>query len=439
MKIERTELLKVLSEALDCVEKEVLGATDHHAKRVAWLCVQMGKQAGMDEKEISDIAVAALMHDNALNEFRLDYKDKKPRPGATGRDHCITGERNLAFIPGCNDMRGFVLYHHECADGSGAFGKTSGETPLGAQIIHIADNVDVHFPLGVCEEDTYDKVRMHVTSHIGTLFSKQVAELFLSIFDKSVLEFISNANIESVELDVLPVLIEANEGIAELFAHIIDYKSRFTKDHSVGIANKASAMANYYGFDEEKTHKLFMAGALHDIGKLFVHNDVLEKPGRLDAAEYQYIQSHAYETYRLLSKINGFEEVCEWASYHHEKLNGKGYPFGKTADELNHEMRILACLDIYQALTEDRPYKAGMTHTKAVSILSELVEKGELDENIVRDIAIVFSDGSSDVDQVETALFQCKACGYIYEGDLVPTGYVCPVCGQPEYNFYRIK
>ena len=198
-------------------------------------------------------------------------------------------------------------------------------------------------------------------------------------------------------------------------------------------------MAKHYGYSEDKAQMLYMAAALHDIGKLFVHNDVLEKPGRLDEKEYQYIQSHAYETYRLLSKIDGFSDVCDWAAYHHEKLNGKGYPFGKTADELGHEMRLLACLDIYQALTEDRPYKAGMTHAKAVSILSELVDKGELDRDIVRDIDTVFFDGNGEVEHVETALFQCSVCGHIYEGDVVPTGYVCPVCGQPEYNFFRIK
>ena len=123
-----------------------------------------------------------------------------------------------------------------------------------------------------------------------------------------------------------------------------------------------------------------MAGALHDIGKLFVDIEVLEKPGRLDEEEYKHIQSHAYETYRLLSKIEGFEDIRDWASYHHEKLNGKGYPFGLTEEEMSQEMRLLACLDIYQALTEDRPYKAGMSHGKTIGILYELAEKGDLDK-----------------------------------------------------------
>lgn len=439
MKIERNQLLTVLSEALDCVEKEVLGITDHHAKRIAWICIQMGKQAGMDGKEISDMALAALMHDNALNEYRFEYENGKPKQGVSGKNHCITGEKNMHFIPEFHDMKGFVLYHHECADGSGPFGKTQEETSLGAQIIHLADEVDLQFSLGSYKAEDYERISSYVTNHIGTLFSKSVVEYFLSVLQQSSLEEVSNAKIESLALDLMPLYINLDRGIADLFAQVIDYKSPFTKNHSIGVAQKVTAMANYYGFEQEKILKLYMAGALHDIGKLFVHNEVLEKPGRLDETEYQYIQSHAYETYRLLSKIDGLQEVCDWAAYHHEKLNGKGYPFGKSADELDHEMRLLSCLDVYQALTEDRPYKAGMTHAKAVSILSELVEKGEMDEAIVRDIDIVFSDGNDEADNSKTALFQCKVCGYIYEGDVVPTGYICPVCGQPEYRFYRMK
>lgn len=444
MYIERNQLLTVLSEALDCVEKEVFGITDHHAKRVAWLCIQMGQKANMSDEEISDMAIAALLHDNALNEYRMDYEHGKLKEGVSGKAHCEAGEKNMQLIPGCETLRGFVLYHHETADGSGPYGKTDKNTPLGAQLIHIADEVDLAFALGNCTMDSYASIADYVNNHIGTLFSEYTANLLLSCLSQEAFHVIADEQIESLILNIKPMKINADKGIAELFAHIIDYKSPFTKEHSIGIAKKAERMADYYGYDLEETHKLYMAGALHDIGKLLVDIEVLEKPGRLDEAEYRHIQSHAYETYRLLSKIDGFEEIRDWASYHHEKLNGFGYPFGKTADELSKEMRLLSCLDIYQALTEDRPYKAGMTHAKAISILSELAEKGELDAAIIHDIDSVFTDGTADTNSSKnaapnSALFQCPVCGHIYEGDVVPSGYVCPVCGQPEHKFYRIQ
>ena len=102
-------------------------------------------------------------------------------------------------------------------------------------------------------------------------------------------------------------------------------------------------------------------------------------------------------------------------------------------------MRLLACLDIYQALTEDRPYKAGMTHAKAISILRELCDKGELDLSLTEAIDKVFGAENKLEEYAKEALFQCPACGFIYEGDVVPKGYECPVCGQPEHRFYRIQ
>ena len=444
MKINRSQLLTVLSEALDCVEKEVLGVTDHHAKRVAWLCIEMGKKANMTEEEISDLAVGALLHDNALNEFKMDYENGKLRPNATGRKHCTVGENNLKLISKeQKQLRGFVLYHHECPDGSGPFEKLTEETPLGAQLIHIADIVDLEFALGKvekdCKESCKEQIRAYVKREEGKSFSEKAVELFLSILSCEIFEILSDSKINELSLEFSSILIEADRGIAQLFARIIDYKSPFTKDHSIGVAQKAEKMARVYGYDSVKTEQFYMAGALHDIGKLLVDIEVLEKPGRLDEKEYKHIQSHAYETYRLLGKIEHFETIRDWASYHHEKLNGKGYPFGLTEQEMSEEMRILACLDIYQALTEDRPYKAGMSHRKAISILYELAEKGDLDRTVVEKIEVEFADGSELKQEITMALFQCSICGYVYEGDVVPDGYVCPVCNQAGHGFYRIQ
>ena len=433
-------MLSVLSEALDSVEKEVLGVTDYHAKRVAWMCIQMGRHAGMTEEEISELAVAALLHDSALNEYKQDYENGRLRFGASGKKHCIAGEENLKLIlKEEKQLRNFVLYHHECADGSGAFGKTADEVTLGAQLVHIADEVDLQFAIGQSDLSALDRIRSYVREAEGRLFSKQVVEMFLEILTPELFEVLSDEKIENLILDYVPISMEANRGLAELFARIIDYKSPFTKVHSIGVAEKAEHLANCLGYEKEHADKVYMAGALHDIGKLLVDIEVLEKPGRLDEAEYKHIQSHAYETYRLLSKIEGFEEIRDWASYHHEKMNGKGYPFGLTAEEMSEESRILACVDIYQALTEDRPYKAGMSHKKAIGILSELVEKEELDREIVDRIDKEYNDGDSDVITEQTALFQCSVCGYVYEGDAVPYEYKCPVCGQMGHEFVRIK
>lgn len=460
IQIDRNELLAVLSEALDRVEIEVFGVTEHHAKRVAWLCVQMGRSLRMSEEEISDLATAALLHDSALIEYREDYEHGFLKTDADGRKHCVAGEENLKLIPGYHMLRGYVLYHHECADGSGPFGKKEEETPLGAQLIHIADEVDLKFALGKEYEEQVSKanseshlyaklenIQKYVKEQQGTLFGTTASEAFLRILSIEQLVLTQQNTLEQLKKHLLPMQISFTEHgesdsesllcLAELFARIIDYKSPFTKCHSIGIAEKAKQMADALGWDEATGAKLYFAGALHDIGKLFVDNAVLEKPGRLDADEYQHIQTHADWTWKLLSKIQGLEEVQRWAAYHHEKLNGKGYPFGKTAEELGEKERLLACLDIYQALTEDRPYKTGMKHTKVIGILQEMAQKGELDAYFIEKIDELFGNGEC-AEAEKTALFTCEICGYVHETDAITKGFVCPVCGAKETAFSKM-
>lgn len=443
--IDRNELLEVLSEALDQVEIDVFGVTEHHAKRVACLSAQMGMKFGMTAEEVSDVATAALLHDSALIAYKDDYKDGILKQDADGRKHCVAGEENLKLIPGYHKLQGYVLYHHECADGSGPFKQKADETPLGAQIVHIADEVDLKFALGA-ECDNLDEKLEHIKDYIKSqqdlLFDKKVCEVFMDVLSKEQLVMTPDDTMKHLKESLLPIEVSFNNEcgmfeLAKLFARIIDYKSPFTHDHSIGIAQKTKRMAVSLGWSEEICTKLYFAGALHDIGKLFVDHAILEKPGKLEKEEYIHIQSHADWTWNLLGKIHGFEEIKEWASYHHEKLNGKGYPFGKTAEELDVESRLLACLDIYQALTEDRPYKAGMAHKKAIGILKEMADKGELDAYMVEQIDKEFGTGEES-DLQKTALFSCSVCGYLYEADVLPDGFVCPVCGAKETMFSRV-
>lgn len=402
MRINLNDILFALSGALDCVEQELLGVTTNHGKRVAYLSVLMGRQMGLAGQELAELAGCAVLHDNALTEFiREEYNEgrkntetvRQKLPARKGR-HCVMGERNAAYIPFRTDVKGAVLYHHENADGTGPFLKKAEETPIKAQIIHMADVLDAAWDFASLTEEKFKKVSDEVKRDQGTLFSEECAELFFRAVD-----FSKMAELETLPDSLLMELVPGQEldytgeeirRIAALFARIIDYKSPFTGSHSMGIADKAEIMGRYYGYSEEKLTKIYLAGALHDLGKLTVDKDVLEKPGKLTDAEYAHVQNHAYGTYEMLSKIKGLEDVTEWASLHHEKLNGAGYPFGKKEEELSQEDRLMACVDIYQALTEKRPYKDGFSHEKAIGIMQEMADRFFIDKRIVGDLNIVF-------------------------------------------------
>jgi HD-GYP domain-containing protein (c-di-GMP phosphodiesterase class II) len=111
------------------------------------------------------------------------------------------------------------------------------------------------------------------------------------------------------------------------------------------------------------------AGLLHDLGKLSVPNSILEKPGKLDAAEWEIMRLHPYYTWKILSCISGFGELSEVTAAHHEKLDGSGYFRGLRGPQLTLEMRILTVADIFDALSAKRPYRDALPLETVFKIL----------------------------------------------------------------------
>lgn len=394
-----SHMLAALSGVLDMVEKDLLGATSNHSKRVAYLCAKMGKSLSFSDEQLTALVCCAVMHDSALTEYLYDEQlraDIKYSGPMDCRPHCLAGERNISVIPLDPIAKNAVLYHHEEANGRGAFGKTAAETPIAAQLIHFGDQIDVQFVLSEMTEEKEAEIEAYRKNNVGVLFAPDVIALFRRAVTKEELYALDDEQINGRLFSQLNPLRQTytNEEfmrLATMFAHIVDYKSPFTRAHSVGLAEKARRMGAYYGMDEEKQSELYFAGAVHDVGKLIIQNDILEKPDKLTGEEYITMQNHAYASYMVLRQMEGLEDVASWAYLHHEKLDGSGYPFGLSGSKLNHEQRLMGCLDIYQALVEPRPYKDGMPHEKAVRILRDMAKSGKIDPIITEDIARCFS------------------------------------------------
>ena len=410
MKLDLTDMLYALSFALDKVETQLLGLDTGHSRHVTYMSMLMGKEAGFSPEELRDFAGCCILHDNALTEFiheelvQNKYISVNVSDMIVGKDnmginysHSTIGEKNVRLLPFRTDIKDIVLYHHENADGSGAMHKTAAETPLKSQILHLADVVDMKCRLMNINNVDFKDLCDWVQSKTGSLFSEEAAKLFIKAVDYDrIVYFQLHGAYDFLQKELHNEIIDYSDSeihnIAEMFAKIIDYKSEFTQAHSKGVADKAELMAKYYGFDPEKTIRFYFAGAMHDIGKLAISNNILEKPGKLTTDEFSEMKNHAAATYHILSQIKEIPDIVEWASNHHEKLNGKGYPRGLSAEELSFEDQLMACIDIYQALTEKRPYKDGMSHEKTVSILREMADKGELNEKIVQDMDIVMAE-----------------------------------------------
>jgi putative nucleotidyltransferase with HDIG domain len=173
-------------------------------------------------------------------------------------------------------------------------------------------------------------------------------------------------------------------GLGKLFSQAVDFRNSFTASHSPGVASVADTLAELCGFSRDELVAIRLAGLLHDIGKLAITEAVLEKSGQLTAEESEKMKSHAYYTNRLLLKIREFDTIRSWASLHHERLDGSGYPYRLKGESLPLGSRILAVADVFVALTEDRPYRTEMNRTGLTGILESMANKGALDRNLVR-------------------------------------------------------
>jgi len=398
MKIAMDKLCIVFSHAFDIIEKEQLGASELHSMRVGALCASMGKKLGFDDDAVSGIAVCAMFHDNALTEYHLSMKECEERD-RNMLLHCEKGQSNASWLPFRKSVDGFILYHHECGTGEGPFKKREGEFPFEAALIAAADAVDATHHLQTVSIERFPALRNRLSARAETYSTRGAMDILLETLDEDVLESLRDENISQTldrslprwEVDINdPGIIRA----AGFISRIIDYKSEFTQKHTSQIANRAWLSAGYYGYDPEEKAALFLAASLHDIGKIATPIGILEKPGKLDDDEFRIIKKHVKNTRDLLSKVPNLELITNWAADHHEKLDGSGYPLGKKADNLDFNSRLMACIDIYQAVSEARPYHDARSHEDTMPILYDMAAKGFIDREIVKDFDSIMAEYS---------------------------------------------
>jgi putative nucleotidyltransferase with HDIG domain len=358
-----------------------------HSKRTALVSLYIAEKLNYDEERLKNLYIASSTHDiGAVEAFAEAHADSN-----FIYEHSEFGSNIIKKLPLDECVSRFIKFHHESWDGSGPNGLAGSHIPEEAQIIHIADMVEFIYN----DEQPYwtqkDYIIKWIKSKRNQMFSSHITDAFLEAckHERFWLDMENiNANPDILTRKHPPIMtslsLDTIKNIAVVFAAIIDKKSTFTHEHSLGVSNYASLFSRYYNFDEELTMKMKIAALLHDIGKLAIPNHILDKPGKLNAEEYSMIKSHAYYTKLILGNISGMEEITPWAANHHETLRGTGYPEGIGADRLCHKSRIMAVCDVYQALTEDRPYRDGMQKEKALGIIDSMVEVGNLDADVVK-------------------------------------------------------
>ena len=261
LRIDIVGLAGACSYALDCIEAELVKIKNKHGKRVAYISVCMAEYLAIQGDALQDLAMCALLHDNALTQYITEELErnyvidiKKDLSVRKTNLHCIYGEKNITKLPFKTDVSNVILYHHEHADGTGPFQKKWNETPLPARIIHLADTVDIIGNSIKSDDNRWDFICQYLSQKKDSLFDSECVNAFLHVFTKESFMCLSDDSFETKLWEIIPreKMVfdwEMCKNVADFFAKIVDYKSSFTSRHSIGVAEKASLLAKYMGWD----------------------------------------------------------------------------------------------------------------------------------------------------------------------------------------------
>jgi HD-GYP domain-containing protein (c-di-GMP phosphodiesterase class II) len=394
------DMILCLSNAIDLVSPAVV----NHHKRVAYIASVLSAELGLPQEDQMEVTTAGALHDIgafSLKE-RLDTLNFEMR---SPHQHGEAGYLLLRKFSPFLKVAPLIRYHHvPWRDGKGSeFGGCP--VPVGSHILHLADRVDVLTSkktevlteVGrICERIEKESGRLFVPDLVRAFLNSAKKESFwLDIVFPSIGQVLARRiRAATIELD-LGSLLE----MAKLFSQIIDFRSRFTAVHSCGVAATAVVLAGFCGFSEEECQMMRIAGYLHDLGKLAVPLEILESPNRLGEDDFRVIKCHSFFTCRILEAIGGLDVITQWASFHHERLEGEGYPFHFRDDDLPLGSRIMSVADVFTAVTEDRPYRRGLAEAEAIEILQEMARVSKLDSKIVSILIQHFEE----IDSIRTA------------------------------------
>jgi len=190
--------------------------------------------------------------------------------------------------------------------------------------------------------------------------------------------------------------LERAESVLFSLARSIEGKDPYTHGHCERLAEYSARLGEHLQLPEEQLIALRRAGVVHDVGKIAVPDAILLKPGRLTAEEWTLIKEHPVVGERICAPLKSFRLVLPIIRHHHEKLDGSGYPDGLRGDAIPVTARVLQIVDVYDALTTDRPYKKAFPIVDALQTMKEEVAKGWWDPHIFDHFERLVRGGAAD-------------------------------------------
>lgn len=395
--------IRALSTAL---ELSTTGISAHHLG-TAVIAKAFGEALQFEPDELQLLICAALLHDiGAASDWQekqfIVHNDNADRIF----DHAENGAKILSKFYLFEPLAEIVLHHHDRYLGGNPSGALEEEIPLSSRILHLADRIDVLIDHSRNIMLQKEDITFQILS--SPYFDPKLIEIFemLSLKESFWLNIVSKDHqflFENEDKLFGKVVLTMDDliSMASIFASIVDASSSYTYKHSFNVANVAQTLALAKQYNDTEAKKFYLAGLLHDIGKLAVPNTILNKQSKLTEEEFLIMKQHPYYSDLILSKVDGFQEMADWIGHHHEYDDGFGYPDRLFGDEITEGMRILQIADIFCALVEKRPYRESMSDQAVIDQLTLMVRQKKLEASsvglIIDDIGLYRSLVDSEV------------------------------------------
>lgn len=229
------------------------------------------------------------------------------------------------------------------------------------------DNSSFNFSIKIVDSDTIEGIQV-INNEEPLNFFHYISAISIALFSVLIIQTFYQFSIRS-HYEI--------EGLANIVM-LLSKKDTYTAEHSKGVAELAVLIASKLGMRKNQQKLLNKAGHLHDIGKIGISENILNKSGKLLPEEYEEIKKHSMIGYEIVSQFPNLKEVALIVKYHHEMMDGSGYPDGLKGDEIPFKAQILNVADIFNALTTDRPYRQGFEIDKALEMMTQMPLNQEL-------------------------------------------------------------
>jgi len=384
------DIAYALSRALDLVNPLI----NNHHQRVAFIAGCISKEAGYSDKETESVILASLLHDIGV-VVESEFHELASIEGGYENElcHVLVGAYLLQDLNLFKDLSMLVKYHHTPYSAKKNPLAENEKQPELSQIICLADRIDILLDRSMSTLDQRQFVADKIKPMSGYKFNPRHVDAFLRLADREHFWFDIEEQEKfrlikySFKFQHINMDLDSILETAKLLSRIIDFRCIFTSTHSAGVAAVAYKIARLGGMEETECKSAMIAGYLHDIGKLAISSEILYKDGKLNEEEKRVLRKHPYYTYTILNTFQIFDTIKNWAAFHHEHLDGSGYPFHISGEKLDKGCRIVAIADIFTALTENRPYRNAFTKEQLLSLLREMSENNQIDPELVKTVA----------------------------------------------------